>query len=107
MNKLLLVAGAVVLGPSILRALAGRPELLRSGADLLERTRDTAVDLGKRGARYGKQAAERIAKEIEARRAAKMGVAGCSALLAGLASAPDPRVAWSTFESKCLSREER
>lgn len=57
LTKVALGVAAVWYGPRVLRALAGRPDLLTSAADYVDKARAGAVDLGKRGAKAGMKAA--------------------------------------------------
>lgn len=52
-----IIGGAAValFGPTLLRKIADNPDALRKAADLTERGRDRAVEMGKRGASYAVQ----------------------------------------------------
>lgn len=69
MFKWLIIGGAALyLGPKLLRMAASNPEVLRTAADVTERAREKAIDLGKRGVEKG--------REFVASRAAKKSVGG-------------------------------
>ena len=56
MLKWLLIGGAALyLGPKLLRAVASNPEALRTAADVTERAREKAIELGKRGVSKGRE----------------------------------------------------
>lgn len=57
MNWLLGAAAVLLVGPPILRAVAGNPEALTKGADLIESGRGQLFEQGKRGARAAYEAA--------------------------------------------------
>jgi hypothetical protein len=69
MNWLLGAAALIVLGPPVLRAVAGNPDALKKSADLIETGRNKAIELGKRGASAAYDAAR---AEYEKRRASQL-----------------------------------
>lgn len=69
MNWLLGAAALIVLGPPLLRAVAGNPEALTKGADLIESGRDQLFEQGKRGAQATYEAAR---SAYNARRASQL-----------------------------------
>lgn len=70
MNWLLGAAAVLLVGPPILRAVAGNPEALTKGADLIESGRGKLIEAGKRGASAAYEAsrsayAERRASQLK------------------------------------------
>ena len=69
MFKWLLIGGAALyLAPKLLRMASENPEAVRASADAIERAREKAIELGKRGVSKG--------REFVASRTAKKAVSG-------------------------------
>ena len=69
MNWLLGAAAVLVLGPPVLRVIAGNPEALTKGADLIESGRGRLLEEGKRGASAAYEAGRSL---YEKRRASQL-----------------------------------
>ena len=69
MNWLIGGAAVLLVGPWVLRKLAENPDVIHKSADLIEASRNKAVEYGKRGANAAYDAAR---AEYEKRRASQL-----------------------------------